>query len=122
LRSDKTLKKYYRLINKKFFENQLPDNVCVRWADEDEDGEGFEERYFGIADRANDGYHEYVIVMSRSLNRPAVTRLSTLAHEMCHIATELRDNHGPAFERWRQTIADRGIFKKGALRKGLTLF
>jgi hypothetical protein len=122
LRSDKTLKKWYRTINRRFFENKLPDDVCVRWSEEDEDGEEFEERYFGIADRANDGYHSYVIVMSRGLNRPAVTRLSTLAHEMIHIATELRDDHGPAFAKWHQTLTDRGFFKKGALRRGLTLF
>lgn len=96
--------------------------MCVRWADEDEDGEGFEERYFGVADRANDGYHSYVIIMSRVLNRPAMTRFSTLGHEMIHVATELRDNHGPAFAKWHQILTDRGFFKKGALRKGLTLF
>lgn len=122
MRSDTTLKKYYKLINKKFFENQLPNNVCIRWANEEEDEEGFEEKYFGVADYAADGYHKYVIIMSRGLNRPVSTRMSTLAHEMIHIATELRDNHGPAFDKWHKTLTERGLFKKGALRKGLTLF
>lgn len=122
MRSDRTLKKYYRLINRKFFDNELPDDVCVRWSNEDDDEEGFEDRYFGMATRADDGYHSYVIIMSRALNIKDCVRLSTLAHECCHIATGLRDNHGPAFSAWHQKLTDRGLFKKGAVRKGLTLF
>jgi|SRR5271154_7064094 len=124
MRSDPVLKKWYKKINKKFFKNQLTNNVCVRWANEDDDGETakFEEKFFGWADKANDNYHEYVIVLSKKMNKPASTRLLTLSHEMCHIASELKDNHGPAFEQWRQYIADRGVFKKGALVKGLTIF
>jgi len=123
MRSDPTLRNWYRIINRRFFDSQLPNDVCVRWAeDSEEDDERWEEKYFGSADKARDGRHSYVIVMSRKLNIPASTRLITLCHEMCHIATELKDNHGPAFEYWRQYIADRGIFKKNALRKGLTIF
>jgi SprT-like family len=120
MQSDPTLKKWYRFLNKKFFSNQLTNNVCVRWSNED-DEESFEEKYFGVADKGIDG-HEYEIVMSRELNHSASVRMATLAHEMIHIATELKDNHGPAFELWRQTLSDRGLFKKGAVRKGLTLF
>ncbi len=122
MRSDRTLKKWYRFINKKFFENQLSQNVCVRWADEDEDGQEFEETYFGVACLARDGYHDYEIILSYELNRKFTVAMSTLAHEMIHIATELRDNHGPVFAKWHQILTDRGFFKKGALRKGLTLF
>ena len=121
MQSDPTLKKWYKYINKKFFHNELTNKVCVRWSNEDDEDQ-FEEKYFGTADKANDGYHEYEIVMSRELNKSASTRMATLAHEMIHVATELRDNHGPVFERWRQTLSDRGLFKKGAVRKGLTLF
>jgi len=39
------LKRWYNLINKKFFDNQLPTNTCVRWINELEQ-EKFEEMYF----------------------------------------------------------------------------
>jgi hypothetical protein len=123
MKSDPTLKKWYRLINKKFFDSKLPKDVCVRWAEPFEDhDERWEEKYFGSADAAKDGAHSYVIVMSRIKNTAASVRMLTLAHEMCHVATECKDDHGPAFEEWRQYIGDRGFFKKGAVRKGLTIF
>ncbi len=124
MRSDKVLKSWYRKINHKFFDNQLTDNVCVRWANEDDDGDTlrWEEKFFGWCDKAGDGYHEYVIVLSKKMNKPISSRLLTLSHEMCHVASELKDQHGPAFEYWRQYIADRGIFKKHALVKNLTIF
>jgi hypothetical protein len=124
MRSDPTLKKWYRLINKKFFDGQLTNSVCVRWANEDDDDEEekCEEKCFGWADKADDSRHEYVIVLSRVKINSLSVKLLTLAHEMCHIATGVRDDHGPAFEYWREHIGDRGIFKKGALVKGLTIF
>jgi hypothetical protein len=124
MRSNPALKSWYRKINKKFFDNQLTNNVCVRWVNEEDDGEATrcEEKFFGWADVANDGVHEYVIVLSKKLCEPKSTRLLTLSHEMCHIASALKDDHGPAFEQWRQYIGDRGIFKKGALVRGLTIF
>jgi hypothetical protein len=121
VKSDKTLKKWYRFLNHKFFHDELPNNVCVRWSDEDEE-DGFEERYFGVADYADDRYHKYQIILSYPLNRKFTVMASTLAHEMVHIATELKDNHGPAFDRYHKLLTERGLFKKGALRKNLTLF
>jgi hypothetical protein len=128
VKSDKTLRKWYIFINRRFYDNQLPDNVCVRWADETEEKEveRWEEKYFGWANKCDgdyaDGYHTHYIVLSRLKNEAATTRMSTLAHEMIHIATNCRDDHGPAFEKWRLYISDRGIFKKHAVRKGLTIF
>ena len=60
--------------------------------------------------------------MSKPLNKQWIVRISTLVHEMIHLATDLKDDHGTAFEFWRQYVSDRGIFKKHALRKGSTLF
>jgi hypothetical protein len=123
MRSDRTLRKWYRQLNRRFFGNQLPDDVCVRWADDTEEREAkWEEKYFGWADPAYDGRHRYVIIMSRRKITSLSLKAATLAHEMCHIATDLKDDHGPAFEQWRQYIGDRGIFKKHAVYKGLTLF
>jgi hypothetical protein len=124
MRSNPALKSWYRKINKKFFDNQLTNNVCVRWANEDDDGEvsKFEEKFFGWADVADDGKHEYVIVLSKKLNVPKSTRLTTLAHEMVHVATNLRDNHGEAFSEWHKVLTEKGFFEKGKLVKGLTIF
>lgn len=127
MQSDRTLRKWYRYMNRRFFDNELPDNVCVRWADETEEKEvQWEQKYFGWADKCRgkyaDGYHTHYIVLSRVKNVSASLRLSTLAHEMIHIATDIRDDHGPAFERWRELIAERGIFKKHAVHKNTTLF
>jgi hypothetical protein len=124
VRSDRTLRKWYKTINKRFFGNDLPDNVCVRWGDEQEEEreDNWEDKYFGDVDRANDGYHEYVIVLSEKRNTAASQTLSTLIHEMIHISTGLKDNHGPVFEAKRVELSDKGIFKKHALIKNLTIF
>jgi hypothetical protein len=130
VQSDKRLKRWYRKINKKFFNNELPNNVCVRWLSELEI-EKFEEKYFAwTSDKrdapeafAEDHYrHEYTIIISKSKNPGNTAILATLAHEMCNVATKKRDDHGPAFEEQRLRISDRGIFKKGAVLKGLTIF
>lgn len=122
MKSDRTLKKYYDMINKKFFLGELPSNVCVRWLDPEEDEVNLEDKLFGYADKANDGYHKYQIVMSRKMCVPASSRATTLIHEMIHVYTGMRDDHGPAFEKARQMLSDRGIYKKGAVVKGLTIF
>jgi hypothetical protein len=124
MRSDKALRRWFLIINRKFFDGQLPDSTCIRWLDpdEDEDGVKLEDKLFGYADRADDGYHKYQIVLSRKRNELLATRLTTLIHECIHVFLELKDDHGPAFERVRQMLSDRGIFKKGALIKDLTIF
>lgn len=121
MRSDPILKKWYRKINRKFFDKKLTNKVCVRWANEAE-AEKYEEKYFGYMNVCEDGYHEWVIVLSRSKCSALSIKLLTLSHEMCHIATKMKDDHGPAFEQWRQYIGDRGIFKKHALSPDLTIF
>ena len=134
MRSDKVLLHWYGVINKKFFGGELPNDVCVRWGNDAEEREiKWEEKYYGwTTQNPKDGHdpkhHSYTIVLSRrqltSSTRcyPHSAILGTLAHEMIHVATQLRDNHGPTFEQWRQIIGDRGIFKKHALVKGLTIF
>lgn len=124
MRSDPVLKKWYNTLNKKFFDNYLPTDTCVRWSNEDDvdDDERCEEKYNGWAFLSDKPKTQFVIVISSTLRKSMCTRLHTLAHEMCHVATGCKDNHGPSFEHWRQTIADRGIFKKGAVVKNYTLF
>lgn len=126
MKSDPTLLRWYRKINKHFFEGACSDRVCVRWATRDDEKEESkcEDKYLGWADKLEDDpHHDFLIVLSRKLNKDSWNvRISTLVHEMCHIATNLKDDHGDAFEQWRVYIAERGIFKKHALAKGRTLF
>ena len=122
MRSDRTLKRHFNRINKRFFDGQLPDSTCVRWLDLDEDDPRLEDKLFGYADKAHDGKHQYQIVLSKKMCGPASVRMTTLIHECIHIYLELKDSHGPAFERVRLMLSDRGIFKKGAVIRGLTIF
>jgi len=126
MRSDRTLKYYYRLINRKFFNGELTDKVCVRYSDAD-DTDMREDCDYASCDLASDSRHEYEILINRALHpgpRNLITTacLSSIAHECIHIATKLRDDHGPVFENWRCVLAARGLFKKGAIRKNVTLF
>jgi hypothetical protein len=129
VRSDKTLKSWYRLINRKFFDNILPNNVCVRYTNEQEK-EKYEDKYYAwtsnvediLADGGRPGRHKYAIIISKTKNPGRTARVASLIHEMIHVATEMRDDHGPAFEAVRQQISDRGIYKKGAVLDGLTIF
>ena len=124
MKSDPTLLRWYRRINKEFFKGACPDKVCVRWADPDEtENRRWEKKYFGEASFSEeDEYHQFQIVMSKPLNKQWLVRISTLVHEMIHLALKLKDDHGPAFEAWRVRLGRRGIFKKHALRKDYTLF
>jgi hypothetical protein len=124
MRSDRTLLRWYKTINKRFFDGACPERVCVRWIEPENDTQyKWETTYFGEASHlTDDSYHDYLIIMSRINNKKWTTRISTLVHEMVHLATDLKDDHGPAFEQWRQHVADRGIFRKHALRKDYTLF
>lgn len=125
MRSDRVLKRWYRTVNKRFFNNKLPDNICVKWGDEEDEDEeeNWEEKYNGYAVRLKDNrYHYAAIVINNELRKNRSFMLAVLVHEMIHIATDLKDDHGPAFERYRILIGNKGIFKKGALLKGCTLF
>ena len=68
MRSDRTLLKWYRRINKRFFDGACPDKVCVRWADpEMETQYKWEEKWFGEASKVDDDpYHEWQIVMRQA--------------------------------------------------------
>ena len=122
MKSDRTLRKWFRLLNARFFYGACNDSVLVRWSESDaEDDDELEDIAYGWTDVAH-GHWRFQIVLSRRLCRDKMTILNTLAHEMIHVATETRDDHGPEFESWRQRIADRGLFRKGAVLKGVTLF
>jgi hypothetical protein len=116
MRSDPSLKKWYSVINKKFFYGELPQNVVVRWALPGEEND------IASLARAEGPRHSWVILLNRDKNPTRSIKLSTLLHEMIHIATNNRDNHGPLFSEWHAKLMERGAFKKHALLKGISLF
>jgi hypothetical protein len=116
MRSDRTLKKWYAVINKRFFFDELPANVIVRWATPGE------EKDVACTARATGEKHSYEILLNREKNKANSQKLSSLVHEMIHIATQCRDSHGPLFAEWHLKLTERGIFKKGALLRGICLF
>lgn len=116
--SDGSLKKWYRIINTKFFNNELPDNVIVRWA-----RAGEETDIASCAPIDNpDNKNKYLILLNRAKNPTASIKMSSLAHEMVHVATQYKDDHGPAFDEWHEKLTTRGLFRKGAVLSHVTLF
>jgi len=91
--SDASLKKWYRVINKKFFLGELPDNVIVRWARAGEESDVASCSPIDNPDNKN----VYLILLNRAKNPTASIKMSSLAHEMVHVATKYKDDHGPAF-------------------------
>ena len=62
MKSNPTLLRWYKSINKRFFDGGCPERVCVRWADVNEEGEKqWEENYFGWAGKVDTPYHDYEI-------------------------------------------------------------
>lgn len=115
-KSNRALKAWYTLINKRFFYDELPSNVIVRWA------EPGEEKDIASAGRAENKRYSFVIVLNAEKITTKSIKLSSLLHEMIHLATGYRDDHGPKFEAWRVKLGERGAFLKGALIKGVSLF
>jgi len=116
--SDPSLKKWYRNINKRFFNNVLPDNVIVRWA-----RAGEEKDVASCSPIDNpDNKNKYLILLNRAKNPTASIKMSSLAHEMVHVATNYKDEHGPAFDEWHEKLTQRGLFRKGAVLAHVTLF
>jgi hypothetical protein len=114
-KSTPELKRWYRKLNRKFFNGDLPDNVIVRW-DADEPDVACTEK------RDKDDPTAYVIGFNRKKNPTKSLLLSAMLHEMIHCATEFKDQHGPAFDKWHKRLVRRGAFKKGAIIPDVTLF
>jgi hypothetical protein len=115
-KSDPSLKRYYRLMNSKFFEGTLPDNVLVRWARPGEESD------CASTERRPQDPNQYVILLNRKKCASASIKLVHLLHEMVHVATHNRDDHGSDFSAWHRLLTQRGAFEKGAVLKDITLF
>jgi len=115
-KSDKSLKRYYEIINTKFYYGELPRNVIVRWA------EPGEETDIASTNSPKNERHSFVILLNRDKITTRSIKLSSLLHETIHVITKNRDDHGAIYSEWHEKLVERGAFKKGALIKGVTLF
>jgi hypothetical protein len=115
-KSTRSLRAWYEVINTKFFYGELPANVIVRWA------ESGEEKDIACLSAADNPHYSWVILLNKEKISTQSQKLSALLHEMLHVATGNRDNHGPAFDEWHAKMTERGAFRKGALIKNVTLF
>ena len=114
--SNAELKKWYRKLNAKFFNGDLPDNVLLQWATPEQEPD------IASCEPRSDGTNCYKLLFNRLKNPTKTLLLSAMLHEMVHIATKYKDNHGPAFDAWHKKLTKRGAFKKGAVLKDVTLF
>jgi hypothetical protein len=114
-KSTPSLKRFYRLMNRKFFDSSLPDNVVVRW-DSTEPDVACTEKH------DKDNPTAYVITFNPKKNPTKSILLAAMLHEMVHIAAGWKDNHGPLFSKWHRKLTKRGAFEKHAVLKDVTLF
>lgn len=128
MRSNRTLRRWYTFINRKFFEGLCSKRVCIRWATQEDFQEdpGCGVKYFGWCRRlVNYPRYDFEIVLSRKRNDSRTQKVATIVHEMIHLASETVDAeepHGPVFDAWIIKLTDRGIFRKGAILKDRTIF
>jgi hypothetical protein len=121
--SNRSLKYWYCHISDRFFRRgELPvRNVVVRWSAPEDD-----EYDIASTDYASSKRNSYLIILNREKITTQSIKLSTLLHEMIHVATchksDSDDGHGIEFEKWRVKLGARGAFLKGALIKNVTLF
>jgi SprT-like family len=111
--SNATLERWYKADNETYFDDKLPHNVSVKWADipREKDGD------VDMGDTAEDVQHRaYAIRIDRMSNVTWGTTLMTLRHEECHAAEDPylvgdEDEHGPRFQSCMINLAKAGAFK-----------
>ena len=111
-KSNRSLKRWYSIINRRFFNSQLPTNVIVRWSLPDEESD------IASCNHALDKRHAYVLLFNRAKIATRSQLLSALAHECIHCQTGMHDNHGPAFALIHTDLVNRGLYRKHALLHG----
>lgn len=99
--SDAELRRWYRQYNRRWFADELPDDIDVLYAPVD-----------GLCGEVSEGEAGDLIVRIN----PAYaldTRIAriTLLHEMAHIKLWPKRNHGTVFQRELQRLAIAGAYK-----------
>lgn len=115
MRIDRTLTENYNYLNRRYFAGELP-AADVGWGTIRDLRVGRGKRAAiaqTVWDPAKKGERPQILinVLLRRLGWNGVTAFSLL-HEMVHVKTRMRDNHGPAFEREMRKLAEKGAFAK----------
>jgi hypothetical protein len=121
MRSDPTLKRYYRELNKKWFKGELPASTKCVWgpiSEHKQNGKGSGAMAFCESPTDDDPF--FLISFDPRLKKLNWWNLvrSTMIHEMVHVWTKNRDSHGPVFEAKMRELANAGAFKKRSKRMG----
>lgn len=117
MRSDRTLKKWYREANQEYFDSQLPKNTIVRWGTEEEwEDEEDGARNLGDTDVAGRPMEVRLSPVLHRLHWWGIAKI-TLYHEMIHILLEIKkvkqeNDHDDRFEKEMLRLAKLGAFKK----------
>lgn len=116
---NRTLQKKYAEYNQKYFGGKLP--VCpVDWQNLSRYGAIGRHRWFVIEGKGMDGRWrevriEHTIHLDPMLKKMPNLKLSTLLHEMCHVAVRQQsvraEAHGRLFQQEMLRLATAGAFK-----------
>jgi hypothetical protein len=107
--NDRDLKFFYRRFNKKFFHNQLPNNLTVRFASPAQfTQKGLGKRTCAIT-LIEDG-KAYAIIVKKTRGKTWAYIKADLLHEMVHVKNP-RLAHGPRFQKEMLRLAQIGAFK-----------
>lgn len=107
------LQKYFRIYNKKYFDDALPEPT-LRWAEMKD----FGHYYCELVDRINEADevvstrdHHVIELGKWSCSNNTIWRL-TLLHEMCHLKLRNKkcSTHGVLFNREMKRLANAGAF------------
>jgi hypothetical protein len=105
--SNKYLKKSYDEFNKKYFSNELPKDMVVRFS-RLRDDDKFQEPC-GITMFKWD--RPLYILINKKLRWQSMLADFTLIHEMVHVAHPEINGHGPRFQKQMMRLAKAGAFK-----------
>jgi hypothetical protein len=123
MRSDPTLRKWFRVLNRKWFDNKLPNETKIFYSEElIAEGERKPRHDYGDADWEAGG--PPVIRINPLLREQGwyTAIRQTLIHEAAHIeAMRLgyRGEHGPVWEKIMRKLANQGAFSH---KNGISLF
>lgn len=101
VRSNPTLKRLYRKLNKRWFGGRLPKDTIIVWSDILGTG----------AARCSEEGGQYIIRLNTNYRSSRVVGLSLL-HEMAHIATfDEKAEHGPRWLAEMHRLSNAGAFE-----------
>lgn len=116
MKSDPQLRQWYKVFNRKWFNNRLPLDTKLYYAEELVGAENARSTTFGEAEWEHETGQAQIRInpQLRELGMKSVV-LATLLHEMAHLEEfrrRIKGDHGPGWEAIMLRLAKRGAFSK----------